>query len=170
MLHYCPSIGNWAPLANGRCVLRLLKCFQQSPPDLAIKKLERMRLPHWITEWLHSYLSGRKAFVRIGDTQSSVFDVTSGVLQGSVLGPLIFVLFINDVSHRLKSCKLIYADDLKIYRAITSAIDCYVLQSDDNEPLLWCSENGMLLNNSKCKCINIHTPSFQNLFQLQNQR
>lgn len=79
--------------------------------------------------------------------------MTSGVPQDSVLGPLIFVLFVNDLCFRLKSPKVLFADDLKIYRTISSLLDCCAIQADINEIQLWCVENGMELNTKKCKQI-----------------
>lgn len=129
------------------------KAFDKVPHDLAIAKLRYLGFPIWITEWLRSYLSERKAFVNINGSHSRVFPITSGVPQGSVLGPLIFILFINDLCSRLRSEKLLYADDLKIYRIISSHLDCLALQADIDELQRWCLENGMELNIKKCKTI-----------------
>lgn len=129
------------------------KAFDRVPHDLAIAKFKHLGFPDWITEWLRSYLSSRRAFVKVNGARSRVFSITSGVPQGSVLGPLIFILFVNDVCLRLKSRLLLFADDMKIYRVISSHLDCCALQADIDELLLWCSENGMELNYSKCKFI-----------------
>lgn len=129
------------------------KAFDKVPHDLAIAKLKHLGFPSWIAEWLRSYLTQRKAFVNINGTHSRTYSIASGVPQGSVLGPLIFILFINDLCYRLKSQKLLYADDLKIYRIVTSMLDCCALQDDVNELNLWCTENGMELNVKKCKSV-----------------
>lgn len=129
------------------------KAFDKVPHELVISKLKHIGLPDWITEWLRSYLTDRKAHVKVGRARSHSYDISSGVPQGSVLGPLIFILFINDLAVRLKSGKLMYADDLKIYREISSTLDCCALQSDVNELISWCTENGMELNIDKCKTI-----------------
>lgn len=129
------------------------KAFDKVPHDLAIAKLRHLGFPNWIALWLQSYLTQRKAFVSINGTRSRVISITSGVPQGSVLGPLIFILFINDLCFRLKSGKLLYADDLKIYRVIMSHLDCCALQNDIDELVNWCQQNGMELNIKKCKSI-----------------
>lgn len=129
------------------------KAFDKVPHDLAVAKLSRLGLPSWIVTWIDSYLSSRKAFVKIRNTRSDVFDIPSGVPQGSLLGPLIFILFINDVCDHLCSCKLLYADDLKIYRIVKSVLDCCALQSDIDRLTSWCRMNGMQTNPSKCKVI-----------------
>lgn len=129
------------------------KAFDKVPHELAINKLQHTGLPAWITEWLRSYLTERKAFVKVGNARSRMYCISSGVPQGSVLGPLIFVLFINDLATRLKSGKLLYADDLKIYREISSTLDCCALDADVSELVSWCAQNGMELNICKCKVI-----------------
>lgn len=70
-----------------------------------------------------------------------------------MLGPLIFVLFINDLAPRLSSGKSSFADDLKLFRVVASNLDCAALQSDINELSRWCEENGMNVNIKKCKVI-----------------
>lgn len=93
------------------------------------------------------------AFVKVNSSRSSTFSIPSGVPQGSVLGPLIFVLYINDLCHRFSSGRLCFADDLKIFRVINSTLDCVALQDDIDSLLQWCIENGMTLNIGKCKVI-----------------
>ena len=129
------------------------KAFDKVPHQLAIEKFKRMGLPGWLTKWLESYLTGRNAHVRIGETRSTPFNITSGVPQGSILGPLIFVLFVNDICDTLSSPKLLFADDLKFYRIIKSLPDCSALQEDINVLLTWCHLNGMEINIKKCCCI-----------------
>ena len=85
--------------------------------------------------------------------KSGRFPTPSGVPQGSHLGPLIFILFVNDLTNRLDSHHLMYADDLKIFRVISSLIDCAALQQDIDIVTSWCKLNGMAINGTKCKVI-----------------
>ena len=80
--------------------------------------------------WLSSFLSGRKQRVRINGSYSSWGDVSSGVPQGSVLGPLLFIAFINDMpAAMVTNCKL-FADDTKIYGIVSDLADIEKLQAD----------------------------------------
>lgn len=129
------------------------KAFDKVPHGLTLTKLERLGFPDWIISWLRSYLVGRSAFVKLKNVKSDIYTTPTGVPQGSHLGPLIFILFANDLCHRIRSHCLMYADDLKIYRIISSLIDCAALQQDLDAVADWCSSNGMELNIKKCKTI-----------------
>ena len=73
-----------------------------------------------LLKWFESFLKGRKQRVVLGDVASGWSDVTSGVPQGSVIGPLLFVIFINDLPENLlNTCKL-FADDSKIIARVGS--------------------------------------------------
>lgn len=132
------------------------KAFDKVPHALAVEKLKRMGFPQWLTQWIESYLSERWAFVRLGGTSSETFSITSGVPQGSHLGPLLFVLFVNDLCGLIRSPKYMFADDLKFFRLITSMVDCCALQMDIDSLLEWCSLNGMEVNIRKCNIISFN--------------
>lgn len=110
-----------------------------------------------MVEWLESYLCDRKLCVKIGSYTSAWFKNLSGVPQGSNLGPLLFALYFNDVAALLGvGCKLIYADDLKIYVVVESLADCERLQSLLNTFVRWCELNRMTLSINKCSVITFH--------------
>jgi MFS-type transporter involved in bile tolerance (Atg22 family) len=107
-----------------------------------------------IVNWFRSYLSNRQSHVRVSGIFYSPFEVVSGVPQGSVLGPLLFSVFINDLGDAITYSKyLLFADDIKIYQAIKSPVDCNLLQSDINSIQGWCTANCPKLNMSKTKII-----------------
>ena len=87
--------------------------------------------------------------------------VNSGVPQGPILGPLLFVLFINDISDGLDPKTNIsqYADDTKLWRAMNSERDCEILQSDVDKLSNWCRVNKMKLHPYKCKVVSIKATS-----------
>jgi hypothetical protein len=96
----------------------------------------------------------KSSFDRILREFSSSFSVFSGVPQGSALGPLLFKIFINDISAKIDHSKiLLFADDLKVYRNSKSAEDFKALQVDTDTVQQWWSENGMEFNIQKAKMI-----------------
>ena len=90
------------------------------------------------------------------DVQRFLLDwstVLSGVPQGSILGPLLFLLYVNDIGTHLKSQIRLFADDCTIFREIASREDCEVLQSDVHKLYQWTCKWQLHLNLSKCKAL-----------------
>ena len=102
---------------------------------------------------LKSYLQERKQYVSYNGFNSNVYTSTSGVPQGSNLGPLLFVIFINDLCTTLKCDKLFFADDLKVYASINNVDDCIFLQKQLQLLHVWCQKNLLYLNINKCKTL-----------------
>jgi hypothetical protein len=103
---------------------------------------------------LATNLTNRRSRVLVCGTLSQPFQVTSGVPQGSVLGPFRFGLFINNLCSCINCCKLIvFADDHKIFRVINSPHDCCLLQSDISSVSDWCIANSMRLNSAKTRVV-----------------
>lgn len=126
------------------------KAFDRLHQGLLLQKLERFGLNEPCIRFLRSYLLDRVQFVRYNGYDSHLFAAHSGVPQGSNLGPLFFVLFINDLLQQLECCRLCYADDLKIYKKISSITDCLDLQRDLDVLWTWCNVNCLCLNLTKC--------------------
>jgi hypothetical protein len=102
-------------------------------------------------------LSNRKQRVVLGDYISMWKLVISGIPRGSVLCPLLFVIFINDLVDNIKNnCKL-YADDTKIISIIKNNNDCDALQEDLNQLVLWSDKWLLKFNNQKCKIMHVGT-------------
>ena len=117
-----------------------------------INKLSSLPLCPRILQWIHSYLSERSQVVAVGGELSSVKNV-SGVAQGSILGPLLFIIYIDDVVTRISSSSSIslYADDIALYCSITSPTDYAVLQADISAIATWVEEERHLkLHADKC--------------------
>ena len=87
--------------------------------------------------------------------KSSEIPVTSGVLQGSVLGPILFLLYINDLPENIHSDVRLFADDTVVYLSINSKADCQTLQQDLNKLETWEMDWEMDFNPSKCKVLHI---------------
>lgn len=134
----------------------LSKAFDVVNHIILLSKLSSYGVCGSVHDWLKSYLSEREAYVRVNNMNSSLYRTRSGVPQGSVLGPLLFTIFVNDVSFAvLNSSFLQYADDIKIYREIVTERDCAKLQEDACSFYRWCSENDLFLNPSKTKVMTL---------------
>ena len=83
--------------------------------------------------WINSFPTNRTHQVVFEGIASGTVDVTSGVPQGSVLGPILFLIFINDLPQSLSSKVRLFADDAILYLEVASADDCQMLQSDLNK-------------------------------------
>ena len=133
------------------------KAFDRVDHNVLIAKLRSLGFHSNILQWIQSYLSGRSQNVKIRGFESRYFPVKSGVPQGSHLGPLLFILFINDVVDVFRHCKcLMFADDLKIFMTISNPIDVLKLQSDLNRLNDWCKRNKLYLNVQKCSIMSFY--------------
>lgn len=130
------------------------KAFDKVNHSLLLRKLKKFGLHSSLIQFLTSYLVGRLQYVFANSTLSETYTVKSGVPQGSILGPLLFLIFINDIGRGIIYCKiLLFADDLKIYREIKSLDDLIKLQEDINNLYKWSVENKLPFNISKCSIV-----------------
>ena len=137
------------------CYLDISKAFDWVDHYLLLRKLQNVGVTGQLLTWLESYLSDRKARVRIDGTLSQAIEATSGVPQGSVLGPVLFLAYINDLP-RLVTCKLVlFADDIKLWTQIESIADYLRLQSDLDVLYDWSVENKLPFNFRKCEMLQI---------------
>ena len=135
--------------------LDFAKAFDSVPHDLIVHKLKTFGFGSNLLQWIENYLQGRYQSVMIEGQVSSPLPVTSGVPQGSIIGPLLFVLYINDICDVCTSFMKLYADDAKLYRNIKSRQDVLSLQNDLNALFLWSKIWRMNFNISKCKFMSI---------------
>lgn len=128
------------------------KAFDCVNHNLLLKKMSLMGFPTTVLNWIESYLTDRKQQVLFNSLLSKYIRVSSGVTQGSHLGPIIFLLFINDLPTAINSSKvLMYADDVKLVYTFNDYNHHNNLQFDLNELVKWCDLNLMTLNLKKCK-------------------
>ena len=133
----------------------LSKAFDLIPHDLLLAKLSAYGISTHSLNLLKSYLTNRRQRVRIDNVTSDISYVNSGVPQGSVLGPLLFNLYINDLFHFIKEARLSnYANDNQLYFADS---DPAVVEHVVNKELVvvceWFRNNKMILNPQKCKAL-----------------
>lgn len=108
-------------------------------------------------KFICNYLENRKQLVVIDREVSETLPVLSGIPQGSILGPLLFVLFINDINSVIndKTNIYLYADDTKIWREISTYEDHLILQDDINALHKWSMDNIMKFHHNKCKALQV---------------
>ena len=105
-----------------------------------------------LVKWISSYLQNRSQLVLFEGYLSKTINVPSGVPQGSHLGPVLFLLFINDLPNSINYSKLLmYADDVKLFISHNCDKRASLLQNDLDSLFKWCRLNCMDLNLSKCK-------------------
>uniref|UniRef100_A0A1X7SJ42 Reverse transcriptase domain-containing protein n=1 Tax=Amphimedon queenslandica TaxID=400682 RepID=A0A1X7SJ42_AMPQE len=106
-----------------------------------------------------TYLYGRLQCVHVRNSTSTLLPVTSGVPQGSILGPLLFILYINDLpATPLHTSLLLFADDSKCQRVVKSAQDCQLLQEDLGLLCDWSRATGLTFNSKKSCVVSYHLP------------
>ena len=134
------------------------KAFDSVNHDVILMKLKhQFDIDGTLLKFIINYLKDRKQCVVIGGDQSGIKDVRSGVPQGSILGPLFFVLFINDMSDCVSEGTQIalYADDTKIWRRVVYWSDHEILQKDIDSLHSWAERNKMKFHPNKCKVLSI---------------
>ena len=127
------------------------KAFDTVPHNELLLKLWKTGITGNTWNWLKEYLTGRRQHVNINGCFSSALPVISGVPQGSILGPLLFLIYIND----LPSCTtyvnlFLFADDTKCLKSITTPVDTTLLQSDLDSLSEWSLEWKLSFNELKC--------------------
>jgi ribonucleases P/MRP protein subunit RPP40 len=137
----------------GAVFLDFEKAFDKVPHMKLIKKLEGVIGNGRVLRWVIDFLRGRVQRVNVENVESEEEKVTSGVPQGSVLGPLLFIIYINDIDNGVVSRVRLFADDCALYRRIESDADIKMLQQDLETINEWVKLNKMSLNVNKCKAM-----------------
>ena len=135
--------------------LDFAKAFDKVPHVRLAKKLQACGIRGQVLTWIQSWLSGRRQKVGIGDKHSRWATVLSGVPQGSVLGPLLFVIFINDIDEGILSKISKFADDTKLCRVIGNEKEAEILQEDLKRMFRWSQDWQMLFNLEKCSVMHM---------------
>ena len=132
------------------------KAFDSVSHELLIHKLSSFGFHSDLIRWFSAYLTGRRQRLVVDGTYSDWLPVVPGVPQGSILGPLLFVLYINDLPSVAKNTKVaLFADDAKCYLNIDSLDDCQLLQNDLNALVDWSSTWELNFHPSKCQVISV---------------
>ena len=133
------------------------KAFDKVPHQRLISKLKSHGMGNSIINWIEQWLKDRRQRVVVDGEVSSWKSVLSGVPQGSVLGPILFLVYINDLEEGVTGKILKFADDTKLFRKVKEIGDKQNLQDDIDKLVKWSEKWQMLFNFGKCKCL--HTGS-----------
>ena len=131
------------------------KAFDTVPHERLLMKLDDIGVRGELLSWLRSFLMKRRQRVMAKGCTSDWATVSSGVPQGSILGPLLFLIYTNDIGGSVISHSRTFADDCAIYREVNSLDDVETLQDDLNEICRWSAAWQLQLNLSKCKVLQI---------------
>lgn len=130
------------------------KAFDRVDHRILLDKIAYNGIRGNLWRWFKSYITNRSQKVVINGFESDLVPISSGVPQGSILGPLLFILYINDIKNCFKFCNfLLYADDLKVYHTINNYQDHLNFQQDLDRFSAYCLKNNLLLSINKCKSI-----------------
>ena len=145
-------------------LLDFAKAFDKVDHDRLMTKLSSMGIGDSLHQWIRSFLSDRKQSVLVDGEASAPAAVLSGVPQGTVLGPLLFLVYINDISDGLSPGTIIrlFADDSLIYRIIESIKDAEILQKDLTALETWAKLNKMEFHPGKCQVLRITNKLIEN--------
>ena len=130
--------------------LDFAKAFDKVPHQRLSKKLEAIGIDGKLLKWLGSWLLDRRQRVTLNGSNSKWINVSSGVPQGSVLGPILFLVYINDLDKGVESNMYKFADDTKLCRVIQTEEDAKVLKDDISKLYKWSQDWQMLFNVDKC--------------------
>ena len=136
-------------------ILDFSKAFDTVSHARLLKKLEHYGINELVLGWIRSWLLNRSQRVIIDGASSNEVSVRSGAPQGTVLGPLMFLIYINDIGEHITSNLRLFADDSLLYCAIDIPQDCLALQEDLDKLSQWSYKWQMSFNVSKCKSLSL---------------
>ena len=131
------------------------KAFDRVPHERLLLKLKALGIEGRLLDWIREWLKERRQRVVLGGEFSDWTTVTSGVPQGSVLGPVLFVIFINDIDEGIRSRIWKFADDLKMMGKVTAQEDIEQIKIDIDKLVEWSEDWQLSFNLDKCKVMHI---------------
>ncbi len=148
--------------------LDFAKAFDSVPHFRLIKKLQSYNVGGRVLRWVEEFLANRRQRVVLQGTNSEWLPVISGVPQGSVLGPVLVVVYINDLPDEVKSKLFMYADDTKVIRRVGNGDDGMELQKDLEHLCEWAKVWQLNFNVGKCKVMHFGHRNPQFNYQMNN--
>ena len=145
------------------------KAFDTVPHNRLMYKLDRLGIRGDLYNWIKDFLSDRQQRVMVGDSKSEWLPVTSGIPQGSVLGPVLFVIFINDMPDVVNANIKLFADDTKIFKAVQNLENIENLQEDINKMYKWSLDWQLPFNVNKCKVVHFGKNNINHSYKMNRQ-
>ena len=133
--------------------LDFIKAFDKVDIGILLRKAKALGITGKLGSWIHAFLTGRKQVVLVNGRKSRMSDVLSGVPQGTVLGPLLFLIYIADISEGVEANIKVYVDNTTIKRGIENEEDVESLQRYLETLYKWTDNNNMSFNGSKFQLV-----------------
>ena len=150
---------DWANTVNNKgqtdMFIDFSNAFDKVSHRFILSKLHYNGIRNHTLSWIGAFLSNRTQTTVVNGVHSSYVEVTSGVPQGSVLGPMLFLLYMNDINNVITSQIKLFADDNVLYRNIHNQNDQVILQNDLDTFSSWAEKWLMELNINKCSVLSI---------------
>ena len=135
--------------------LDFAKAFDTVPHKRLLNKLKAYGISGELLNWIKAFLSDRTQTVKVNGVSSETDPVISGIPQGSVLGPILFIIFINDILDNVQSEGFLFADDTKVFRSVGSKADAEALQADIDTLEEWSNTWLLRFNPKKCHVLSL---------------
>ena len=145
------------------------KAFDTVPFRRLKKKLNGYGINGQIGNWIDDFLTNRSQLVRVNGSRSDPVAVLSGIPQGSVLGPILFIIYINDLPDVVESTMYLFADDTKLMKEIKMMLDTIALQKDVSEMDAWSKTWLIKFNLEKCHILTFGKPKHIAPYRLGNR-
>ena len=148
--------------------LDFAKAFDSVPHQRLLRKIKALGIEGKVLDWIAAFLNNRRQCVIVNGSASRWSDVVSGVPQGSVIGPVLFVIFINDMPNHINNFISLFADDAKLFGKSTSPTDRDSIQEDLNTLQQWSEMWQLSFNASKCKTLYLGKDNIQHGYSMDS--